>query len=132
MEVMEPPVVGEDLHLVVGEDDTEEAGAAAGTLAGLVEARGGRAAVVAVGNVEAGDGEELLRDESDIVGGVDGPGGMADAVGGGEVEVGGGGGELAEEVIEGGDGTVGEEGGAGLGAEGFDMTDAVIFLIGAG
>lgn len=116
----------------MGEDDGKEGAALTGAFAFLVEACCGGATVVAVGDVKCGDAGEGFFNERDVAGGIDIPGGVADAVRSGEVDVGRGGGLFAHEVVHGGVGAIGEECGAGLGIEGFDVAEAVFFFVDAG
>jgi hypothetical protein len=132
VQVPQDPVVRKDPHLVVGEGHREEARALAGAVARLEHARRGGAAVVAIGDVEALEPRERRGEGPDVVRVRDAPRGVADAVGGGEVH---GGRVLGEAVDVGVDfriGAVGEEDGAGLGVERFDVADAVVLLVGPG
>ena len=114
------------------EDHGQKSAALAGPVAGLEDAAGGGAAMMAIGNVKAGNGGELALDELDLGVGGEVPGGVADAIGGGEIDGGGLGDFLGHKGVHRRGGAVGEEDGAGLGVQGLDVADAVVFFVGPG
>src|SRR5690606_14465948 len=139
VEVLDDAVVVEDVHLVVGEDHRGElvVGVLAGvvrvlSLAQVLDALGRRGAMVAVGDVEAFDLVELGLQLLDYAVVADGPEHVAGLVVGDEVISGLAGDDAVDQGVDGRAGAVGEEHGADLGAEGVDVVDAVIFLVGPG
>ena len=140
VEVFDGAVVGEDLQFAGGEEDAEEpvvvflAGVVGiGFAAFFADVEGGGGAVVAVGDV--GGGDLLSEDGGDGEGGGVGeaPDLVADAIGGSDVVDGGLGGEVVvDEGLDAGAAVVGEEDGAGVGAESIDESGAVLLFVSAG
>ena len=139
IEVFDGAVVGEDFQFGGGEEDAEEpvvvflAGVVGVGFAALfADVEGGGGAVVAVGDV--GGGDLLGEDGGDGEGGRvwEAPDLVADAIGGSDVVDGGLGGEVVvDEGLDAGAAVVGEEDGAGVGAEGVDESGAVLLFVGA-
>ena len=140
VEIFDSTVVGQDVQLVAGEKDAEEPIVVfrtvvlrIGLAAFLAHAEGAGRAVVTIGHVGAGDlgvkkGGQLragLR--------VQFPGLVHHAVGRGEVVGWFCGGEMPlNDLVDGGLSTIGQENGAGVGAECVHQTGAVVLFVGAG
>jgi hypothetical protein len=132
VEILQHAVVGENLHLVVRENDAQKIAAVTSAFAALIDATGGGAAVVSISDVKKWDGGEFVFDELDGGGIVDNPGGVAHAVLGSEIDVRLFSGFLFGQVIDYGIGAVSQKHRAGLRIERFDVSDAVVFLVGPG
>ena len=146
VEVLDHAVVREDLHLVVRERHGEEPLALGAAVAGLALGRitgpglrdgaagahGAGGAMVAVRDVELLDAAEGLHDGRGLLGGGR-PDGVADAIGSGEAEEGLAGarslGRGGDQGVDAGVRRVGQEDGAGLGAQLHDVARAVVLLV---
>ena len=135
VQIFHDAVVGENLHLLVGEDDGEEAVVRLRARVVRVprlqlraRARGGGRAVVAVGDVEQRHFGEAARE---LFGRGRAPDGVAHAVVGLEVVERLADGLGLDERVEAAVGAVGQEDGAGLRAQGQDVARAVVLLVGA-
>lgn len=136
VEVFDEAVVGKDAELICGEEHTEEpvivfgalvVGVGASSVAAY--ANGAGCAVMSIGDVGNGDLLECV-DEWRGVG--DAPDAMGDAVWGGEIDLGRGGEGCVDQRVDGGGFAVGEEDGAGIGAEGSDEAGSIVFFIFSG
>ena len=141
VEVFDHAVVVDDVQLVVGEDDSHEVVVL--LLAGVVgvllllllsHEGGGGATVVTVGDVHGGN---LLVEDVDELGDgllvVDDPEAVAEAVFlGDEVIDGLLGGDAGHDLVDAGDGGIGEEDGLHVGVGDADVFHAVLFLVLAG
>lgn len=132
VQIFEHAIVRQDLHLLVRKDHGEKPTALPGAFASFEYASCGSAAVVAIGDVERRDVAEGIFDECYIAGIGQDPGGMPNAVFGGEINFWCRANFAGEQIIEFTDGTIGEEDGARLSIQDFDVAHAVVFLIRAG
>ena len=140
VEVFDGAVVGEDFQFAGGEEDAKEpvvvflpGVVGIGFAAFFADVEGGGGAVVAIGDISGGDllSEDGGDRESSGIG--EAPDLMADPIGGGNVVDGRLGGEvIVDEGLDAGAAVVGEEDGAGVGAEGIDESGAVLLFVGAG
>jgi len=67
VQILQNPVVGQDLRLIVRENDAQETTAVARAFAGLENPPRRRAAMVSVGDVQRGHGGEFLGNQCDFV-----------------------------------------------------------------
>ena len=104
----------------------------AGAVPGLENAPCCGAAVVTIGNVEAGQGGEGVPDQAQIRSICEHPGGVADTVPGDKINFRCCGRSGADQGIHGLLRFVNQEDGTGLGIQGFDVANPVILLVGAG
>ena len=131
VEIADDAVVGHDLHLIVREHDREERVVlAAVALALPMDARGRRASVVAVRDVERRDRLESGRERAAVVGG-ERPEGVAYAVLRREVVDGRGALRRSDDRVDAGIGRVREEHRLVVRPELVDVARAVVFLVGA-
>ena len=136
VEVTDDAVVGQNLHLVVGKDDGQEK--VIGFLTGVIrvgffpldlDAGCGRGTVVAVGDVKAVEGCELLLDPGDEIGIGDDMEDVANAVVRREVIFGLFFQDIGDEGVDVLRRPVGQKDRPGLSVQGFDVPHPVVFLV---
>lgn len=129
---MDEAVVGEDLDLVVREQDSEEEIAEAGVASPPRHCGGGGASMMSVCDVSVWHGGELRFDELGVFRVLDDPSAVANAIVAGEVDCGSGLGDFLEEGVQFGVGGIEQKDRPGLGVEGFYVPDSVFFFFRAG
>ena len=132
-EILDHPVVGKDLHLVVRERNRQHpvVFAGASTLERATRAGGARRTVVSVGDIQVRD---LRKRGNDVVVGVllDRPQHVSHAIAGREIKQRRAAGHPFDHAINGGSGQVGQEHGTRLRADSQHVPGAVVFLVGSG
>ena len=132
VEVVDESVVGEDLNLVVREQDGEEEVAVVGALSPSGHCGGGGASVVSVCDVSVWHGCELRFDELGVFRVLDDPSAVADAVAACKVDCGNGFGNFLKERVQFGVRGIDQKDRPGLGVKGFYVADSVFLFFRAG
>ena len=129
VQILQHPVVGQNLHLIVRKNHGEEPAAFTRALAILINARRRRAAMMAVGDVQVGNPRKLRFDEFEFVRLPNRPGHMPHAVPGREINLRLAGGLFRDEFVQGTGGRIGQEHRAGLRVQRLDVPHAVVLLV---
>ena len=129
---MDKTVVGEDLDLVVREQNGEEEVAVVGALSPSRNGGGGGASMMSVRDVGVRHGGELRFDELSVLRVVNDPSAVANAVAAGKVDCGSRFGNFLKERVQFGAGGVNQKDRPRLGVKGFYMPDSVFLLFRAG